>query len=89
MLVLVLFLYVGSKSTDCTNVYFWAQNFFSKNDRFLVELSSEHDYAHFVPKKVPVLVLFPLVAPKVQFIDCPNVQFWAQNDFSKNNIILV
>ena len=87
----MLFLQVAPKvqSIDCPNVQFWTQNVFSANDRFLVELSSEHYYAHFVPKNEPILVQFLVVAPRVQSIDCPHVQFLAQNVFSANDRFLV
>ena len=53
-----------SKSIDCPNVHFWAQNVFSASERFWICMSSEHHYAHFRLKKVSVLVLLLQVDSK-------------------------
>ena len=91
MPVWVLFLQVTPtvQSIDCPDLHFWAQNIFSANDRFLVDISSQQHYEQFKPQKVPVLVLFLQVTPKVQSIYYPHVHFWAQNIFSANDRFLL
>ena len=69
---------------DFPSVHSWVQNLFFANDKFLVGISSKHYYAHFLPKKDPVLGLFLQVSSKSTVYKLSKCAFLGPNFFFFN-----